>query len=317
MATSSDLSRRQQRAGRVTGWPLQPTNAPPLLLGRHDNLTACPWLLTMLIGEAVFLQSCSWILLFPILGLAPASYFLPQDTRAGHLETDWSFPLWEHRLGHFQGQVRQTFAKSLTCVWLMVGGKNTGSVSWAIWATPCPVSPCLLWSPSWRCHKISLQTLPAEFTQVARVLWRLNPSSPAEWWGPHVLPRVPKSQQYALAGDPTLCFVKAPQGLHPGKPREHVRSTWRRKTMRLTCVHNTPLCWGCSRLLQGCWLEGVCDGGKQLLTLRRRSDTQLCWQDNSASSHPLMCGVGKTATGESQQRVWSGHNDSPALGETA
>lgn len=88
MATSSDLSRRQQRAGRVTGWPLQPTNAPPLLLGRHDNLTACPWLLNMLIGEAVFLQSCSWILLFPILGLAPASYFLPQDTRAGHLETD-------------------------------------------------------------------------------------------------------------------------------------------------------------------------------------------------------------------------------------
>lgn len=55
-----------------------------------------------------------------------------------------------------------------------------------------------------------------------------------------------------------------------------------------------------------------------VLTLRSRSDTQLCWQDNAASSSwPFLGGVGKISMGESQWRVSSGYNDRPVFGERA
>lgn len=95
MATSSALSREQQKAGRVMGWPLNPINALPPLIGRQHNLTACLWLLTMLPAEAVLLHPCSLVLPVPTLGLGPASYFLQWGTRARHLEKQWSLPLWE------------------------------------------------------------------------------------------------------------------------------------------------------------------------------------------------------------------------------
>lgn len=104
MATSSALSHEQQRAGRVTGWPLNPIKALPPLVSRQHNLTAFFWLLTVLLGEAVLLRPCSLVLPSPSLGSGPASYFLPWGTWAGHLEKQWSFPS-----GRLQGQVTQTF----------------------------------------------------------------------------------------------------------------------------------------------------------------------------------------------------------------
>lgn len=92
MATSSALSCEQQRARRVTEWPLNPINALPPLIGRQYNLTAWFWLLTMLLGEAVFLYPRSCLPLS--LGLGPAYYFLPRGTGAGCLEKQWSLPLW-------------------------------------------------------------------------------------------------------------------------------------------------------------------------------------------------------------------------------
>lgn len=138
MATSSALSHEQQRARRVTGWPLNPIKALPPLVSRQHNLTAFFWLLTMLLGEAVLLRPCSLVLPSPSLGSGPASYFLSWGTWAGHLEKQWSFPF-----GSLQGQVTQTFAYD--GFWrLTVGGRDMGWVRWPVQTIPCTVSPRLL-----------------------------------------------------------------------------------------------------------------------------------------------------------------------------